>query len=88
MIAVHIFFIRDFFKKKKKKTSIALKQKIFINRFYSKNLKRLTCNDFTRHDLLDTNSMHLFTPNFNILSVLPATKTDFPLSLQKKKQKN
>lgn len=63
-----------------------MKQKIFINKFYSKNLKRLTCNDFTRHDLLDTNSMHLFTPNFNILSVLPATKTDFPLSLKKNKK--
>lgn len=38
---------------------------------YSKELKRRI--DFSGHDLLDTNIMHLLTPNFT------SNQTDFPL---------
>lgn len=33
--------------------------------------------DTTGHDLLDINITHPFTPDFNLYSVLLATKTDF-----------
>lgn len=40
-------------------------------------MKTKNVSDCTGHALLDTNTMYLFTPNFNLFSVLLATKTEF-----------
>lgn len=47
---------------------------VFIKKKYSKELKRRI--DFSGHDLLDTNIMHLLTPNFILFT---SNQTDFPL---------
>lgn len=49
---------------------------IFIIVLYEKKNKMKRLIDSTGHNLLDIYIMHLFTPNFTLLSMFFATKTE------------
>lgn len=52
-----------------------------VKKIWKDDLKKIKCLiDISGHDVLDINTINLFTPNIKLHSVFLATKTNFPLS--------